>query len=236
MGSATTSGARGGVGDGFPEAPLGIVPRIADFRGPAMGPKCTDELQHNLRYIDSICHAATMPRRRDALDFAVLGALIEGPLHGYELRKHLASVLGPFRALSFGSLYPCLRRLQAQGLIAEQRADALRRSRIVYSVTDAGETAFLDWANRPGPDAWDDTSFETHFAFFSSTETKARLRVLEGRRTRLEERLAATREAMARRRDRADAYVRRLQEHALDTLERELAWLSETITLEHSKH
>jgi DNA-binding PadR family transcriptional regulator len=193
-------------------------------------------MQHDLRYIDSICHAATVPRRRDALDFAVLGALVEGPLHGYELRKHLASVLGPFRALSFGSLYPCLRRLQAQGLISEASVDALRRSRIVYSVTQAGGSAFAEWANRPSPDAWDDTAFETHFAFFSSTDTKARLRILEGRRTRLEERLAATREAMTRRRDRADAYVRRLQEHALDTLERELAWLTETITLEHKKH
>jgi len=177
-----------------------------------------------------------MPRRRDALDFAVLGALVEGPLHGYELRKHLTSVLGPFRALSFGSLYPCLRRLQLQGLIVEERADALRRSRIVYSVTAEGGLAFDDWANRPGPDAWEDTTFETRFAFFSSTNTKARLRILEGRRTRLEERLAATRDSMARRRDRADAYVRRLQEHALDTLERELAWLSETITLENNKH
>ena len=170
------------------------------------------------------------------MDFAVLGALVEGALHGYELRKHLASVLGPFRALSFGSLYPCLRRLQAQGLITEERTEALRRSRIVYSVTDAGRLAFSEWANRPGPDAWDDTAFETHFAFFSSTDTKARLRVLEGRRTRLEERLAATREAMSRRRDRADAYVRRLQEHALDTLERELAWLTETIALERGQH
>jgi DNA-binding PadR family transcriptional regulator len=175
-------------------------------------------------------------RRRDALDFAVLGALVEGPLHGYELRKHLTSVLGPFRALSFGSLYPCLRRLQAQGLITEERADALRRSRIVYSVTEAGGTAFAEWANRPGPDAWDDTTFETRFAFFSSTDTKARLRILEGRRTRLEDRLEATREAMKRRRNLTDTYVRRLQEHALDTLERELAWLTETITLEHSRH
>jgi DNA-binding PadR family transcriptional regulator len=144
--------------------------------------------------------------------------------------------LGPFRALSFGSLYPCLRRLQAQGLISEASVDALRRSRIVYSVTQAGGSAFAEWANRPSPDAWDDTAFETHFAFFSSTDTKARLRILEGRRTRLEERLAATREAMTRRRDRADAYVRRLQEHALDTLERELAWLTETITLEHKNN
>ena len=60
-----------------------------------------------------------MAKRHDVLEFAVLGVLSDGPLHGYELRKRLTAVLGPFRALSYGSLYPCLRRLQAKDLIEE---------------------------------------------------------------------------------------------------------------------
>jgi len=48
-------------------------------------------------------------RNRSAvLELAVLGLLRRTPMHGYELRKQITSVLGLFRALSYGSLYPCL--------------------------------------------------------------------------------------------------------------------------------
>ena len=58
--------------------------------------------------------------RSGTLELAVLGLLHETPLHGYELRKRLNSLLGTFRAWGYGSLYPCLKDLLAQGLIAEE--------------------------------------------------------------------------------------------------------------------
>src|SRR5262249_56360051 len=57
--------------------------------------------------------------RSGTLELAVLGLLHETPLHGYELRKRLSALLGTFRAWGYGSLYPCLKDLLAQGLIAE---------------------------------------------------------------------------------------------------------------------
>ncbi|MDN5791335.1 MAG: PadR family transcriptional regulator, partial [Micrococcales bacterium] len=44
---------------------------------------------------------ASRPRSRRAalLEFAILGLLHDGPLHGYELRKRLTTALGIFRAL-----------------------------------------------------------------------------------------------------------------------------------------
>ena len=51
------------------------------------------------------------------LELAILGLLLESPMHGYELRKRLTGLLGAFRAFSYGSLYPALRRMQADGLI-----------------------------------------------------------------------------------------------------------------------
>ncbi|MGV7904501.1 PadR family transcriptional regulator, partial [Mycobacterium kansasii] len=44
------------------------------------------------------------------LELAVLGLLHDSPMHGYEIRKRLTELLGPFRAFSYGSLYPALRR------------------------------------------------------------------------------------------------------------------------------
>ena len=60
-----------------------------------------------------------MAKRSSVLEFAVLGLLHDNPMHGYELRKRLNAVLGSFRAISYGSLYPCLKQLLAADLIRE---------------------------------------------------------------------------------------------------------------------
>jgi DNA-binding PadR family transcriptional regulator len=51
------------------------------------------------------------------LELAILGLLDENDLHGYELRKRLGDVLGLRLAISFGSLYPALGRLEKGGLV-----------------------------------------------------------------------------------------------------------------------
>jgi DNA-binding PadR family transcriptional regulator len=185
-----------------------------------------------------------MARRADILEYAILGMLGDGPLHGYELRKRLAVVLGPFRPLSYGSLYPALHRISARGLITgaeitaamETSAPPLsaKRARVVYALTGDGKEAFAVWVNETGPEAWDDEGFATHLAFFSRTEARARMRILHGRRSRLEERVALLRESMTRSRERVDAYTLQLQQHGLEGAEREVRWLSELIAAEES--
>ncbi len=174
--------------------------------------------------------------RRDVLDFAVLGLLHDAPLHGYELRKQLAGVLGPFRALSYGTLYPCLRQLLDRGWVAEQAGDpaAGRRARIVYELTAAGKEHFDALVADGGPTSWDDDSFGVRFAFFARTEATVRLRILEGRRGRLEERLDTIGASLARGRERADAYTLELQRHGLESVQREVRWLTELIDTERS--
>ena len=185
-----------------------------------------------------------MVRRSNILEYAILGLLGDGPLHGYELRKRLALVLGPFRPLSFGSLYPALHRIAARGLIIgaavtaaiETAAPPLsaRRARVVYALTGDGKEAFAAWVNETGPEAWDDEGFATHLAFFSRTEVRARVRILHGRRSRLEERVALLRESMTRSRERVDGYTLQLQKHGLESAEREVRWLNELIEAEES--
>lgn len=181
------------------------------------------------------------PSRRAALlEFAVLGLLHDAPLHGYELRKRLTTALGIFRALSYGSLYPCLRSLVEADLIHESAdpvapgtpGPSTRRPRITYELTAQGKERFQQLVAAAGPDAWDDDDFDVRFAFFSRTEAQVRLRILEGRRSRLEERLANIRESSARNRERMDSYTIALQTHGEERAEREVRWLEELITLE----
>ena len=175
-------------------------------------------------------------RRSTLLEFAVLGLLHDGPLHGYELRKRLTTALGIFRALSYGSLYPALRRLVDAHWIHETQEPSTsagsKRPRITYELTAEGKEHFQDLVAASGPDAWDDEDFDVRFAFFARTEAQVRLRILEGRRSRLEERLANIRDASARNRERMDGYTAALQRHGEDAAEREVRWLEELIVAE----
>jgi DNA-binding PadR family transcriptional regulator len=175
-------------------------------------------------------------RRGTALELAVLGLLHESPMHGYELRKRVNAIFGWGRVLSYGSLYPCLKALLRHGLIAEQApAEPLgRRARIVYTLTAEGKERFGDLMRAAGPAAWDDDSFDVHFAFFARTDPQTRVRILEGRRSRLEERLDGVRTAAARTAERLDAYTLELQRHGLESVEREVRWLTELIDTERA--
>jgi len=179
--------------------------------------------------------------RSDVLELAVLGLLHEAPMHGYELRKRLGAVLGPFRALSYGTLYPSLRRLSERGWIAESdRPDdtarpASRRARIVYELTAAGIERFEHLVRDAGPASWDDDSFDVRLAFFSRTAVEVRIGILEGRRSRLEERLEQVSNALARNRERVDRYTLELQRHGLESVQREVRWLNELISAERDR-
>jgi len=184
-----------------------------------------------------------MAKRTDVLELAVLGLLHETPMHGYELRKRLNSVLGAFRALSYGTLYPCLKSLLSRGWIREAGAAETgvaplsgRRARIVYELTAEGKERFQALVKHPGPAAWEDESFDVHFAFFARTDAATRLQILEGRRTRLQERREGVRQSMARTRERLDSYTLELQRHGLESVEREVRWLSELIDTERASN
>ena len=107
-----------------------------------------------------------------------------------------------------------------------------RRSKIVYRLTADGKERLQDLLAEAGPAAWEDDGFGVHFAFFGQTRADIRLRILEGRRTRLEERLDGVRAALARTRERVDSYTLELQRHGLESVEREVRWLNELIASE----
>ncbi|MDF0529446.1 PadR family transcriptional regulator [Tsukamurella sp. 8F] len=168
------------------------------------------------------------------LELAVLGLLLEAPMHGYEIRKRLTELLGPFRAFSYGSLYPALRRMRDTGLLSEEDEDTVvkkRRARRVYRITEAGQARFADLVADTGPQSFTDDGFGVHLAFFTSTPAQARLRILEGRRRQVEERreeLRRTLEAPSP----GEKYTRQLHQLSLETSEREVRWLNELIAAE----
>jgi DNA-binding PadR family transcriptional regulator len=175
------------------------------------------------------------------LEFAILGLLHEASMHGYELRKRLYDLLGTLRTFSYGSLYPTLRRLLRAGLIVEEEpAEGEnrpwgRRAKRVYKLTAEGKERFADLLADAGPQTWDDEGFGVHMAFFSRTPAEVRMRILEGRRRRVEERREGQRSAMARAGEQIDRYTRELHRMGLESSEREVRWLNELIANEQQE-
>jgi len=177
------------------------------------------------------------------LEFAILGLLHEAPMHGYELRKRLFDMLGTLRAFSYGSLYPTLRRLLKAGLIVEDtppvepEADKSARSwgkraKRVYKLSAEGKERFAEMLADAGPQAYDDEGFGVHMAFFSRTPAEVRMRILEGRRRRVEERREGLRSSVSRAGEQIDRYTRELHRLGLEHSEREVRWLNELIATE----
>jgi DNA-binding PadR family transcriptional regulator len=178
-----------------------------------------------------------MTRRGAALEVAVLGLLHDAPMHGYELRKQVNALLGWGRILSYGTLYPALKALGRDGYIVADEAEPEargRRAKIVYQLTAEGKEHFAQALEDSGPSTWDDETFGVRFAFFARTDAASRVRILEGRRSRLEERLDNVRKAGQRKRDRVDSYTLELQRHGLESVEREVRWLTELIDRERA--
>ncbi|NED95488.1 PadR family transcriptional regulator [Phytoactinopolyspora alkaliphila] len=179
-----------------------------------------------------------MGKRAEALELAILGLLHDAPMHGYELRKRVNSLLGWGRAFSYGTLYPTLKEMVRNGHLTEDQplepagARAGRRGRIVYKLTPEGKERFSELLREAGPSSWDDEQFGVHFAFFSRADAETRMRILTGRRSRLQERLEQFRSALSRTRERLDTYTLELQRHGLESVEREVKWLDGLISAE----
>ena len=182
------------------------------------------------------------------LELPVLGLLKERAMHGYELRKQLGAMLGPFWQVSWGSLYPALRRLARDGAVekvAEPAPAKPRRARsaakgstrstmsggrrkTVYRITPEGERLFTEMLGESAASV-DAEHFTLKLAFFRYLEPEARLALLERRRAYLQEKLTQFRTNLRDYKEKVDSYTLSLQHHGMASTESDLAWIDELI-------
>lgn len=86
------------------------------------------------------------------IEHGLLGFLRSRPLHGYAIYQELTDPagLGPVWRLKLSRLYALLHKLDEAGYLTTTLEDQdSRPPRRVFHLTAAGETAFLDWVQRP---------------------------------------------------------------------------------------
>jgi DNA-binding PadR family transcriptional regulator len=168
------------------------------------------------------------------LELAILGLLKERAMHGYQLKKRLADTLGSFWQVSYGSLYPALKRLLADEAVEMvfPKEDVGRRKN-VYRITKKGEEMFAELLERVGvPEAAEDNGFSVRLAFFRYLKPERRIRLLERRRSFLEGRGSTLKDSLREYRERIDGYTLSLMKHELDATESDIRWLDDLIKSE----
>src|SRR6266513_2221792 len=160
------------------------------------------------------------------LELAILGLLKERAMHGYQLSKRLADTLGAFWKVSYGSLYPALKRLEREGAVesAFPREEVGRRKN-VYRITEKGEEMFSELLQEAGEESWEDNRFRVRLAFFQYLKPETRLRLLEKRRAYLEDRLSQIKTSLGKARERIDNYTLSLMQHGEESTQQDIKWL-----------
>jgi DNA-binding PadR family transcriptional regulator len=196
------------------------------------------------------------------LELAILGLLKDQPLHGYELKKRLGENMGALWGVSYGSLYPALRRLEKSGAIEE--ADpvaaqvaagagvpstgsltgdlAVARNRLRGLATPGRRTRKAYRITPVGAALFeqlltedtgdDERGFALRLSFFRHLSVGDRLVLLERRRAELSVRLDKARRG--RTPDGLDRYTRSLVEHRTRSIEHDLEWVAELTAAEKS--
>ncbi len=88
--------------------------------------------------------------RRLPLEQPILGFLMQGPLHGYDLHRRAMDELGSLWYMGISHIYGALKQLERGGLVecvAGPREN--RRTRKVYRITPAGRKSFRAWVRQP---------------------------------------------------------------------------------------
>jgi DNA-binding PadR family transcriptional regulator len=175
------------------------------------------------------------------IELAILGLLKDRPMHGYQLSRELAEQLGGLWKVSYGSLYPSLRRLERQGAVEPvtgTTAGGGGRRKTVYRITDEGEALFLRLLEEPATEgaAAEDARFRVRVAFFRYLPPETRIRLMERRRAGLQERLAGVKAAVRSAADEDDRYTLALMEHGKAATEHDIAWLTDLIHRERTRY
>jgi DNA-binding PadR family transcriptional regulator len=126
-------------------------------------------------------------RKHQMYQLFVLGQLMDQPMHGYLLRDILSNMLGPFRQMSWGALYPLIRQLQHNGWIeldtgcaVDLQAEANARQRKRYRITEPGKERFRAMMQEPDEYSVDTPElFQIKLVNFGRVSSELRLAILQ---------------------------------------------------------
>ena len=168
----------------------------------------------------------------------ILSKLLHRPMHGYLIQTIINFVIGPTRRVSWGTLYPLIKRLEENGyIVAIDADDDDPRGKKRYRTTEKGRTRFAELMKEPGEhNAATADLFRIKIGCFGNVDSEMRLRIATDYRDHLSETLSHSMSMKKRLSEESDLppdekrFALLALEHQKAVAGSELRWVESTLT------
>ncbi len=160
----------------------------------------------------------------------ILGLLAQQPMSGYDIKCFLKSLSWLVDSPSYGSLYPALHALLAEGLATVEEVPGQGRPpRKIYSITEAGKGAFMAWLSRPMEVGSSLRAFVMRLVLAGSLSPGDLSAYLEQRREHVAVHQRKLEQSAQKMTEEADVGERLTLDYGLALASAELDWLDRTL-------
>jgi PadR family transcriptional regulator, phenolic acid-responsive transcriptional regulator len=166
-----------------------------------------------------------------SLKFALLGLLVERPKYGYEIKREFEGAIGNVWSVSYGQLYPTLRRLSEQGWLSKKTEPGKKAAeKNIYSITEKGRRKLDEWLLKPLRSTYRvKDEFTLRFLFFSKLDPASVLEYLRGYQKRTQEQRESFKKTLEALPRGVDFYLQGIIRKGIAHLAAEDRWLQEVM-------
>ncbi len=166
-----------------------------------------------------------------SLKFALLGLLAESPKYGYEIKRRFEGALGNVWSVSYGQLYPTLRRLSELGYVTKKTEPGKKAAdKNIYSITEKGRKKIDEWLLKPLRSTYRvKDEFTLRFLFFSKLSPGQVRDYLRAQREKTTLQKESYERTLASRGDQMGYFLQAIIRRGIIHLEAELHWLDEVV-------
>jgi DNA-binding PadR family transcriptional regulator len=157
-------------------------------------------------------------------DLIILAMLLDGPKHGYQLKRDAGFILRQ-AAMHNNLIYPLLRRFTAEGWVSKKAVPGERgQTRLQYAITPLGRRELVARLSEFGEsDASSWLGFITRVGMFGVLEAPVRTRIIKQRESylqRRQERVASLQQHMD-----VGTFGGEVIRYLIEQIDSELAWI-----------
>jgi DNA-binding PadR family transcriptional regulator len=166
-----------------------------------------------------------------SLKYALLGLLAESPKYGYEIKRKFEGTLGNVWSISYGQLYPTLRRLAEQGWVTKKTEPGKKAAeKNIYSLTEKGRKKLEEWLVKPLRSTYKvKDEFTLRFLFFSKLKSDTVMEYLKTQQKKIILQRDSFKRTLVSIHEEIDFYLQAIIRKGIIHLEAENQWLAEVI-------